>query len=194
MKYRKTLNGIAVAAFVALAAWAYLFGYPDPAIDPAWEVAAAEDIPPGAVTVRYSGTATLLFSDGETQWMTDGWFTRPGPFQLLFGEVEPDMEAISFGLEAMAVDELAAVIPVHSHYDHAMDTPEVARRTGALVIGSAATANIARGWNLPEEQIRVVADGEVVELGDFTITFVESKRPPSPVSITAMSTSLAAKL
>ena len=153
----------------------YLFSYPPPPVDPAWQVAPAAEIPPGAVTVRYSGTATLLFSDGETAWMTDGWFSRPGPLQTLLGEIEPDGEAIGVGLAAMDVDRLAAVIPVHSHYDHAMDSPEVARRTGAVVMGSAATANIARGWGLAEDNIRVVADGEAVSLGAFTVTFIESR-------------------
>jgi L-ascorbate metabolism protein UlaG (beta-lactamase superfamily) len=190
MKYQKTLNGLAVAAFLLVIAWSYLFGYPKAAIDPAWEVAPAENIPDGAVTVRYSGTATLLFSDGKTQWMTDGWFTRPGPLQTVLGEIEPDMDAISFGLAAMEVDELAAVIPLHSHYDHAMDAPEVARRTGATVMGSTATANIARGWELPEEQIKVVSDGEAVALGDFTVRFIESKhfQFPDPEMVAVMLT------
>ena len=38
---------------------------------------------------------------------------------------------IARGLARNEVTTLAAVIPVHSHYDHAMDAPEVARRTGA---------------------------------------------------------------
>jgi L-ascorbate metabolism protein UlaG (beta-lactamase superfamily) len=161
--------------------WLYLFGYTKPPVDPAWQLTPTESAaPPGAVTVRFSGTTTLLFSDGETAWMIDGWFTRPGPLQTLFGDVEPDLQAISYGLEANAVTELAAIIPVHSHYDHAMDSPEVARRTGAVVIGSEASANIARGWGLPEEQIRVVADREQVRLGDFQLTFLESRHLPYP--------------
>ena len=127
---------IFLASLVMLlaAAYGYLFSYPAPPVDPAWELAPAETIPEGAVTIRYAGTATLLISDGETHWMTDGWFTRPGPVQTVLGEIEPDMDAISFGLAAMEVDDLAAVIPLHSHYDHAMDAPEVARRTGAKVV------------------------------------------------------------
>lgn len=153
----------------------FLFGYPDPPVDPEWEVAATKSIADDALTVRFSGTSTLLFDDGTTRWMVDGWFTRPGPLKLLGGSIAPDNKAIDFGLARNEVTELAAVIPVHSHYDHAMDTPEVAKRTGAMVIGSEATANIARGWGLPESQIRVVDNEERVVLGDFTVTFLESK-------------------
>jgi len=149
--------------------------YEEPPVDPTWALPASESIPPGAVTVRFSGTATLLFSDGETQWMTDGWFTRPGPLRLLLGKIGPDLQAIEQGLAANHVTDLAAVLPVHSHYDHAMDAPEVASRTGALLLGSESTANIGRGWGLPEAQIQVLVDRQPVHLGQFVITPIASR-------------------
>jgi L-ascorbate metabolism protein UlaG (beta-lactamase superfamily) len=132
-------------------------------------------IPDGAVTVRFSGTSTLLFSDGETRWMVDGWFSRPGPLRLLLGKIGPDLQAIDRGLAANEVLELDAVLPVHSHYDHAMDAPAVAGRTGALLLGSPSTANIARGWGLPESQIEVLTNRTPVRVGAFVITPVESR-------------------
>ncbi len=166
--------GAAVAIGLALSLF-MLKTFEEPAVDPAWAVEGADDIPEGAVTVRYTGTATLVFSDGQTTWMTDGWFTRPGPLAVLLGEIEPDVEAIQAGLHRNQVTELAAVFPLHSHYDHAMDAPEVAKRTGALLLGSESTANIGRGWGLAEEQIRVVQDRVPIEFGAFTITPIESR-------------------
>ena len=168
-----TLLAFVLLLAIALA-WLLLF-YKSPPVDPAWAVAGSTDIPPGAVTVRFTGTSTLLFSDGETDWMVDGWFSRPGPYDLLYGTVAPDLEAIERGLAANEVDTLAAVFPVHSHYDHAMDAPEVARRTGAVLLGSESTANIGRGWGLPESQIQVVADRAPFQLGRFVITPVVSR-------------------
>ncbi len=163
-----------VAALGAGLAWLLLV-YKAPPVNPAWALAGSDNIPPGAVTVRFSGTSTLLFSDGETRWMVDGWFSRPGPFSLLFGEVAPDPGEIERGLAANEVTQLAAVFPVHSHYDHAMDAPEVARRTGALLLGSESTANIGRGWGLPESRIRVVSDRVPIRLGQFVITPIISR-------------------
>lgn len=155
--------------------WAFT-SYTDPPIDPDWAVAGwPGDVDPGAVSVRFTGTSTLLFSDGKTSWMVDGWFTRPGPLKLLLGGIEPDLAAIESGLARNGVEALAAVIPVHNHYDHAMDSPEVARRTGALLIGSETTANIARGVGLPEEQIRVVRDRERLRFGRFAIRLIETR-------------------
>ena len=168
-------TGAAVLVTVFALAGYFLGTYEKPPVDPAWAVEGSDEIAEGALTVRYTGTATLVFSDGETTWMTDGWFSRPGPLTLLYGQIEPDLEAIDQGLERNEVSTLAAVFPVHSHYDHAMDAPEVANRTGAVLLGSESTANIGRGWGLGEEQIQVVRDREPIRLGKFTVTPIESK-------------------
>jgi L-ascorbate metabolism protein UlaG (beta-lactamase superfamily) len=170
------LRALAVAV-IALAGFAYyLLGtYGPPPVDPAWAMEPSGEIPAGSLTVRFTGTSTLVFSDGETTWLTDGWFSRPGPLSLDFGEIEPDVEAIEHGLARNQVTRAAAVFPVHSHFDHAMDAPEVARRTGALLLGSESTANIGRGWGLEESRIRVVADRVPISLGRFTLTPIESR-------------------
>ena len=69
------------------------------------------------------------------------------------------------------------MVPVHSHFDHAMDAPEVAKRTGAILLGSESTANIGRGWGLAEERIRVVRDGyaEWRGFGDFTLMVLATR-------------------
>jgi L-ascorbate metabolism protein UlaG (beta-lactamase superfamily) len=56
-----------------------------------------------------------------------------------------------------------------------MDSPEVARRTGATVYGSEATANICRGWELPGAQIAVMEDRAPFQLGQFVVTPIVSK-------------------
>jgi len=177
LRLRRSLLLLLALVFVlpALALVYALSVYTQPPVDPRWALSGSRNIPDGAVTVRFSGTATLLFSDGETSWMTDGWFSRPGPLRLLLGKIGPDAGAIERGLAANGVERLDAVLPLHSHYDHAMDAPEVARRTGALLLGSESTANIGRGWGLPESQIRVLADRTPVQLGQFVITPIESQ-------------------
>ena len=144
-------------------------------VDSAWQLPAEPDVQAGALTVRFTGTSTLLFDDGDTAWMVDGWFSRPGPLRLALGKIAPDLQAIENGLAANQVTSLSAVIPVHSHYDHAMDSPEVARRTGATLMGSESTANIGRGWGLPETQIQILADRVPVRVGRFIITPIESR-------------------
>jgi L-ascorbate metabolism protein UlaG (beta-lactamase superfamily) len=145
-----------------------------PPAEPEWEIIPREEVTAGSVTVRFTGSTTLLFDDGETSWMTDGWFSRPTFIEIITQRVEPDLSAISRGLKANEVDKLDAVIPLHSHYDHAMDSPEVARRTGAKLYGSESTANIARGWGLDEGRIEIFTNKKPIVLGDFIITPIES--------------------
>src|SRR5579871_105644 len=129
------------------------------------------------LTVMFIGVATLLFDDGETALMTDGFFSRPPQSQLR--NIRPDRDAISRSLKRAGVTSLAAVIPVHSHYDHALDSPIVAMETGALLVGSSSTANIAKGYGLPDARIRVVDMGDTVTFGRFKLTFLKSAHLPT---------------
>jgi L-ascorbate metabolism protein UlaG (beta-lactamase superfamily) len=135
-----------------------------------------------AVTVRFAGVATRLFDDGETAWMTDGFFSRPGMRQTFFGRIGPDAAAIDSALKRLGITRLAAVVPVHSHYDHAMDSPTVALRTGAVLIGSNSTMQIGFGAGLPRAQLYEVHAGEAVALGKFRLTFIASRHSPTPWS------------
>jgi len=133
------------------------------------------------VSVSFLGVATLLISDGETHLMTDGWFTRVGLGDFLLRRaVSPDTDAIARGLQRAGVTRLAAVMPVHSHYDHAQDAPDVARRTGAILLGSESTAWIGRGAGMREQQIRLVEPGVPTHFGKFTVTHILSKHVPLP--------------
>jgi L-ascorbate metabolism protein UlaG (beta-lactamase superfamily) len=129
---------------------------------------------PNALRVMFLGVSTLLFDDGATQFMTDGFFSRPDLLTVGFGKIEPNLERISSALRRAGVSRLAAVIPLHTHYDHALDAAEVAKRTGALLIGTESAANLGRGWGLPEERLRVFRPGDRFTFGRFEIETVRS--------------------
>lgn len=126
-----------------------------------------------AVQVTFLGTSTLLIDDGVTRLMTDGFFSHP-PLSAI-DRIEPDVDVIHAQLAAIDVDELAAVIVVHSHHDHVMDAPEVARVTGAQLLGSASTANVGRGWGLAEHKITEISTYLPYRFGDFSVTFIPSR-------------------
>jgi len=160
-------------------ALAYLLSHPSLAAYRGLELPAR---PGTGVRVTFLGTATLLFDDGETAFMTDGYFSRPSVWRVLLGKVAPDRARIAATLARAHVDRLAAVITLHSHIDHAMDSPEVALRTGALLVGSSSTANVGRGWGLPEERLRIVKGGESLRFGKFTVTVLRSQHSPHAVA------------
>jgi len=132
-----------------------------------------------AVTVTWLGVTTLLFDDGETQVLIDGFFSRPSLTDVVFGRpVESDAATINYVLDEYRMRRLAAIIPVHSHYDHAMDIGAIANRSSASILGSETTAQIARGAGVPEDQIVVATDRGEYSFGQFTVTMIESMHAP----------------
>lgn len=140
------------------------------------------DVPPaesGApLTVTWAGVTTLLIDDGESALMTDGFFSRPGLFEVVFRPLSPSAPRIDGCLARMGVDHLEAVLPVHTHFDHAMDSAVVAERTGARVVGGTSAAQICRGHGLPEDRVIVVTPGEPITLGAYDVTQIEAEHCP----------------
>jgi L-ascorbate metabolism protein UlaG (beta-lactamase superfamily) len=87
------------------------------------------------VTLTWLGVSTLLVDDGATAVLTDGFFSRPGLIDVGLRRWAPSQTRIEESLTRAGIDRLAAVIPVHTHFDHALDSAVVAQRTGASMIG-----------------------------------------------------------
>lgn len=136
---------------------------------------------PGAsdgLSVMFLGVSTLLVDDGTSAILTDGFFSRPPLARVLLGKLAPDAARIDACLRRAGVSSLEAVLPVHSHFDHALDSATVADRTGAVLVGGESTANLGRGHELPEDRIVVATPGEPITLGTFTLTLIESHHCP----------------
>src|ERR671925_353753 len=58
----------------------------------------------GAVKVTFLGTATLLFDDGETQLMIDGFLSRPSLLHVIKGKMETDKKVVDAALKRAKVD------------------------------------------------------------------------------------------
>jgi L-ascorbate metabolism protein UlaG (beta-lactamase superfamily) len=175
----RTVATIAVIAIVAgaLLAWAW---HTRPQIADTGLHAPVDDVSEtSGVTVTWLGVTTLLFDDGETQILIDGFISRPSLFETLLGiPIASDAPMINYVLNEYRVQRLAAIIPAHSHYDHAMDIGAIANRSSASIIGSETTANIARGAGVPEDQIIVVTDATPYTFGNFTVTLIPSVHAP----------------
>lgn len=133
---------------------------------------------PGAPSVTWMGVATLLIDDGSSALMTDGYFSRPSLARIAAGKVSPSPARVDGCLARAKVSRLAAVIPVHTHIDHVLDSALVADRTGAQLVGGRSAANVGRGYGLPEDRIVVAVDGEPIRLGAYDVTLIESHHCP----------------
>jgi L-ascorbate metabolism protein UlaG (beta-lactamase superfamily) len=135
--------------------------------------AASEDAP---LTVSWAGVTTLLIDDGSSAVMTDGFFSRPSLFAVATRPLTSSRPRIDAALTRLGVQRLDAVTPVHTHFDHAMDSALVAGLTGARLIGGTSAAHIARGHGL--SSFDVVVPGKPVPAGAFDLTLIEGAHCP----------------
>ena len=141
-----------------------------------FDVPAAE--PDSPLSATWMGVATLLIDDGSSALMTDGYFSRPNLARVAAGKVSPSPARVDGCLARAEVSRLEAVIPVHTHIDHVMDSALVADRTGARLVGGESAANVGRGYGLPEDRIVVASSGEPIQLGAYDVTLIESHHCP----------------
>jgi L-ascorbate metabolism protein UlaG (beta-lactamase superfamily) len=136
---------------------------------------AAPDAP---LALTWLGVSTILLDDGTSALMTDGYFSRPSLARIALRRVAPSLARVDGCLFRARINRLEAVIPVHTHIDHAMDSAVVAERTGARLVGGSSAAQVGRGGGLPEERVVVATPGEPLTLGAYDVTLVESHHCP----------------
>jgi L-ascorbate metabolism protein UlaG (beta-lactamase superfamily) len=138
------------------------------------------DVPPaeGAFGVTFLGVSSLLFDDGTSAVLTDGYFSRPSLAAVGLRRLAPDQARITGALEGAGIDRLEVVAPVHTHVDHAMDSAVVAERTGAVLAGGRSAANVGRGHGLAEDRLLVVTPGRAERFGSFRLTWTVSDHCP----------------
>jgi len=134
--------------------------------------------PDAPLTVTWAGVTTLLIDDGTSAVMTDGFFSRPGLLEVVLRHLSPSAPRIDGCLSRLGVDRLEAVLPVHTHFDHAMDSAVVAGRTGARLVGGSSAAQVGIGGGLPQDRVVVATPGQHVTLGAYDVTLLESEHCP----------------
>lgn len=139
--------------------------------------APAGEVP--VVTATWFGVSMLLIDDGETQILIDGFISRPRLSDIIARQpVDNDAATINFILNEYGMRRLAAIIPVHTHFDHAMDIGAIANRSSASILGSSSSVQVGRGAGVPDDQLVVVENNAEYAFGNFTVRFVESSHAP----------------
>ena len=180
-RQRAIRAALASATFLAVVAAGLTWLWQDrPMLDTiGWPAPPAPGENNASVTVTWLGVTTLLFDDGTTQILIDGYFSRPSISDVLLRRpVTNDAATINYALHEFDIRRLAAIIPVHSHFDHAMDIGAIAKRTSASIIGSESTANIALGTGVPEDQIVIAEREQSYEFGEFKVRLLPSRHAP----------------
>ncbi len=135
------------------------------------------------VRLSYMGTAGWEITDGQTVILVDPYLTRlktetpndpplasdPRPLVTSNDFVSSDQAVID-----AHIGKADYILITHTHLDHVLDMPNIAHKTGALVIGTESTANFARDNGVPDTQILTVKGGEDLQLRGCSVQVIPS--------------------
>ena len=130
------------------------------------------DLPAGLEATWLGVSGYRLTYEGVSLFI-DPYVSRvPLRSLLLRRRALPDESLI--GRYLTAPGEVAGVLVGHTHFDHAVDAPALARRFGAKAYGSASLAHLMRLHGLGELAVEVVPH-QAYEIGPFLVRFVPSR-------------------
>ncbi|HXF31721.1 MAG TPA: MBL fold metallo-hydrolase [Solirubrobacterales bacterium] len=127
---------------------------------------------PAGLEVEWLGVSGYrLTHEGHTLFV-DPYFSRV-PFRdlLLRRRALPDPAALERFLRAPG--ETVGILVGHTHFDHAVDAPALARRLDCQAYGSASLVNLMALHGLAERAVEV-EPYRVYELGPFEVSFTPS--------------------
>lgn len=136
-----------------------------------------------AVQLRYLGTAGWEITDGATVILVDPYLSRlrrvtPND-TVLASDTRPLFTNDSIARTDTAVVDAHIrradfILVTHTHYDHVLDVPYIAAKTGATVLGTESTFNFARAEGVPADRIITVRGGEDFDLGNVSVRVIPS--------------------
>ena len=126
---------------------------------------------PGGSGVNFTwfGTNGWEITIGNKTILMDPWFGR---FDTGFfaGKFDPKTPIkTDEALVDQHIKKADQILIGHGHWDHMADLPYIAKKTGAMVIGSETHGNVLRAAGVAEKQIVHVKGGEYMQFDGYTI-------------------------
>jgi L-ascorbate metabolism protein UlaG (beta-lactamase superfamily) len=129
---------------------------------------------PAGLRITWLGVSGYRLTYEGVSLFVDPYVSRVPLRDLLLRRAATPDAAMADRFLPAADCEVAGVLVGHTHFDHAVDAPAVARRYGAKAYGSASLAHLMRLHGLEDLAVEVVAH-EPYELGPFVVRFVPSR-------------------
>jgi L-ascorbate metabolism protein UlaG (beta-lactamase superfamily) len=124
---------------------------------------------------RWLGVAGIEFRYCDFSILVDPYLSRISTFRMLFGKAHPNEHRIFSRI--ISAD---TVLVTHSHFDHLMDVPVIAKKFKCPVYGSANTCELLKRCDVPVSQIRLVAPDDNLSIGPFLVKVMKSSHPSIP--------------
>ena len=135
------------------------------------------------MTLKYLGTAGWEISDGRTTLLVDPYLPRlhmtspnddvlPGDTRQRFTQADAaESDTATIDKHIQRAD---FILVTHTHPDHALDVPDIARKTGATVIGTESARNLARAYGIPGDKLIVARGGDDLEFKGWSVRVIPS--------------------
>lgn len=107
--------------------------------------------------------------------LVDPFLSRPHWRYLLGGRPPRDERHIQ-----EHISHADYILVTHAHYDHLMDVPDIAQRTGAMVFGSYNTHRLMEICGSPVTQLRMIHINDLIELPCMQISVLPAVHPWLP--------------
>jgi L-ascorbate metabolism protein UlaG (beta-lactamase superfamily) len=123
------------------------------------------------VQVRWFSVASLVLEDEETKIFFDPMFTRAGiQHWMNLSKLRSDEVLVGKIIKEHQLEKVNALFASHSHYDHVIDAPMVAKLTGATFYVDSNSQRIANAYKDPKIKTQIFEDQKSIQVGKFKIT------------------------
>lgn len=142
------------------------------------DAAAAVDLAAGGLTlergleIEWLGTAGYRITYEGRSLLIDPYLTRVPLSSVLKREAVRADPRLHDRILA-GVGDVAGIVVGHTHFDHAIDVPALARRFGVSAYGSGSLARLMSLHGLGSRAVEVAPD-QAYEIGPFVVRFVPS--------------------
>jgi L-ascorbate metabolism protein UlaG (beta-lactamase superfamily) len=129
---------------------------------------------PDGVRVQWLGTAGFAIEHAGHTLLVDPYLTRASLARCIVAPLRPDHDVLARHLPRADV-----IVAGHTHFDHVLDVPRIARTTGARVFGSRSAEALCLAQGVERSRVESVerdAGTEPVEreVGPFALRFIPS--------------------
>jgi L-ascorbate metabolism protein UlaG (beta-lactamase superfamily) len=128
----------------------------------------------GTIGLRWLGTAGFELRTSRGSLLFDPFLTRPTASEVAFARMAPNDALLT-----EVLPDATLILIGHSHYDHLMDAPSIARRTSATIAGTRTTCLAARAMRA--EKCVTLRPGEILREGPFEVFAIRSRHAEAPL-------------
>jgi L-ascorbate metabolism protein UlaG (beta-lactamase superfamily) len=152
--------------------------------------------------MRFFGVSSFLIREGNDTMMIDGYTSRPRG--AIFRPIQPELTAVHEILDSSRIGikracantiskerDLDAIVAMHGHFDHALDTSVIAALTGATLVSDefvndidTKTRALFPGLCPIEKRIEIQMENQKtkLDLGNLVVSLVHVKHSTNPAS------------